>query len=64
MSGAIGHLHFLIITVVSGPGAKSQVSGDPDGYTNRGVRYAREKQYEKAIDEFTKAIETGHFPRR
>lgn len=43
--------------VASTPGTKSQVSGDPGGYTNRGVRYARERQYDKAIDEFTKAIE-------
>ena len=48
---------FLIIMASSAPGAKSQVSEDPSGYTNRGVRYAREKQYDKAIDEFTKAIE-------
>jgi tetratricopeptide (TPR) repeat protein len=36
---------------------RSQVSRDPDGHANRGVSYARNKQYDKAIDEFTKAIE-------
>ena len=30
---------------------------DPGGHTNRGVRYARDKEYDKAIAEFTKAIE-------
>ena len=30
---------------------------DPGGHTNRGVTYARHKEYEKAIAEFTKAIE-------
>jgi Tfp pilus assembly protein PilF len=30
---------------------------DPGGHTNRGVEYARAKQYDKAIEEFSKAIE-------
>jgi tetratricopeptide (TPR) repeat protein len=33
------------------------VSGDPGGHTNAGVEYARKKQYDKAIEEFTKAID-------
>lgn len=33
------------------------LGSDPGGHTNRGARYAREKEYEKAIAEFTKAIE-------
>lgn len=33
------------------------VSGDPGGHTNRGVKYAQKKEYAKAVEEFTKAIE-------
>ena len=36
---------------------KSSIAGDPGGHTNRGVKYAKKKQYDKAIEEFTKAIE-------
>ncbi|MBA3609048.1 MAG: tetratricopeptide repeat protein [Chthoniobacterales bacterium] len=36
---------------------KSSIAGDPGGHTNRGVKYAKKKEYEKAIEEFTKAIE-------
>src|SRR5262245_7126454 len=32
-------------------------SADAGGHTNRGVEYARAKQYDKAIEEFSKAIE-------
>ncbi len=32
-------------------------SADPGDHTNRGVEYARAKQYDKAIEEFSKAIE-------
>ena len=31
-------------------------SPDPGGHTNQGVKYAEKKQYDKAIEEFTKAI--------
>ncbi|MEO6871576.1 MAG: tetratricopeptide repeat protein [Chthoniobacterales bacterium] len=34
----------------------ASISGDPGGHTNRGVKYAQKKEYEKAIEEFTKAI--------
>jgi tetratricopeptide (TPR) repeat protein len=30
---------------------------DPGGHTARGVKYTRKKQYDKAVEEFTKAIE-------
>lgn len=35
---------------------RSSISSDPGGHTNRGVKYARAKKYDKAIEEFTKAI--------
>lgn len=43
--------------VLIGFDTEARSSRDPGGHTNRGVRYAREKQYDKAIAEFTKAIE-------
>ncbi|MEP6809823.1 MAG: tetratricopeptide repeat protein [Chthoniobacterales bacterium] len=65
-------LHFLprlllIIALtgfISAPGTaaarsrRSSVSGDPGGHTNRGVKYARKKEYDKAIVEFSAAIES------
>ena len=49
----------LITLVFAAPDLVLARSGGSDvaGYTNRGVRYARNKEYEKAIWEFTKAIE-------
>ena len=49
---------FSVVLACAAPGlahARSRGS-DPGGHTNRGVRYARHKQYDKAIAEFTKAI--------
>ncbi len=37
--------------------SRSRTAGDPGGHTNRGVRYARKKQYDKAVEEFSKAID-------
>lgn len=37
--------------------ARSRTAGDPGGHTNRGVHYARDKKYDKAIEEFGKAID-------
>lgn len=36
---------------------KSSISGDPGGHTNRGVKYAKARKYNQAIEEFAKAIE-------
>ena len=50
---------FFVVLAFAAPDlaqARSRGS-DPGGHTNRGVRYARDKQYDKAISEFTKAIE-------
>ncbi|MGI8437160.1 MAG: tetratricopeptide repeat protein [Chthoniobacterales bacterium] len=51
----IALLAALILMPGSAQGART--AGDPGGHTNRGVKYARAKQYDKAIEEFTKAIE-------
>ncbi len=37
--------------------ARSRTASDPGGHTNRGVHYARDKKYDKAIEEFSKAID-------
>src|ERR1041384_3006440 len=48
----------LLIWLRPEAGAKPpNSSADPGGHTNRGVRFARDKQYDKAVEEFTKAIE-------
>ncbi len=45
----------IFLGPVSLPAAR--VAGDPGGHTNRGVKYAKKKEYEKAVEEFTMAIE-------
>ncbi|MEO5717474.1 MAG: tetratricopeptide repeat protein [Chthoniobacterales bacterium] len=59
-------LQIVLLTSISGllmaphtveARSKSSIAGDPGGHTNRGVKYAKKKQYDKAIEEFTKAIE-------
>ncbi|MBA3650389.1 MAG: tetratricopeptide repeat protein [Chthoniobacterales bacterium] len=59
----LNHLHLILVTLLAGifltplPLQAAKISGDPGGHTNRGVKYAKKKEYEKAIEEFTKAIE-------
>ena len=50
---------FVAVLASATPALARARSGgsDPGGHTNRGVSYARDKQYDKAIAEFTKAIE-------
>lgn len=59
-------LHLVLLASISGllttpttaeASTGSSISGDPGGHINRGVRYAKKKEYDKAIEEFTKAIE-------
>ncbi len=59
-------LPIVLLTSISGllsapstaqAASKTSIAGDPGGHTNRGVKYAKKKQYDKAIAEFTKAIE-------
>src|SRR5688572_13343005 len=56
-----GLLVFLVVSTsfneANAQRKRSSVSGDPGGHTNAGVEFARKKQYDKAIEEFTKAIE-------
>ena len=62
-------IHFLLFAAISGlfavptlaPAAPrsgaSSIAGDPGGHTSRGLKYARKKQYDKAVAEFNQAIE-------
>lgn len=55
--------HLFLALFLSGlflaplPAQGARISGDPGGHTNRGVMYAQKKEYDKAVEEFTKAIE-------
>jgi tetratricopeptide (TPR) repeat protein len=48
---------FFILTIFIGCAATQEVKEDADTYYNRGNAYEKKGQYDKAISDFTKAIE-------
>ncbi|MDQ6656150.1 MAG: tetratricopeptide repeat protein [Verrucomicrobiota bacterium] len=47
----------LLAFIAVGNADAARVAGDPGRHTAKGVSYAKKKNYDKAADEFTKAIE-------
>jgi tetratricopeptide (TPR) repeat protein len=53
---------FFILTILIGCASTQEIKEDAETYYNRGIVYEKKGQYDKAISDFTKAIEInpGH----